>query len=85
MRSIVFDPNALEDLNWWIKTDRKIAQRTVKLIKASAKDPFSGIGKPEPLKYELHGAWSRRINQEQRLVYDVTKTHIRILACRYHY
>ncbi len=85
MRAIIIDPNALDDLAWWTKTDKRIAQRIIKLIRISAKDPFSGIGKPEPLKYELQGAWSRRINQEHRLVYAVTKSNIRILACRYHY
>ena len=85
MRAIIVDPNALDDLAWWTKTDKRIAQRIIKLIRISAKDPFSGIGKPEPLKYELQGAWSRRINQEHRLVYEVTEKSIRILACRYHY
>ncbi|NQU28832.1 MAG: Txe/YoeB family addiction module toxin [Candidatus Marinimicrobia bacterium] len=85
MRTIILDPNALDDLVWWVKTNKKIAQRIIKLIRVSAKDPFSGIGKPEPLKYELQGAWSRRINHEHRLVYEVTKSNIRILACRYHY
>ena len=85
MRAIIVDPNALDDLTWWTKTDKRIAQRIIKLIRISAKDPFSGIGKPEPLKYELRGAWSRRINQEHRLVYEVTEKSIRILACRYHY
>ena len=85
MRAIIVDPNALDDLAWWTKTDKRIAQRIIKLIRISAKDPFSGIGKSEPLKYELRGAWSRRINQEHRLVYEVTEKSIRILACRYHY
>ena len=85
MRAIIVDPNALDDLAWWTKTDKIIAQRIIKLISISAKDPFTGIGKPEPLKYELQGAWSRRINQEHRLVYEVTDKSIRILACRYHY
>jgi len=85
MRAIIVDPNALDDLAWWTKTDKRIARRIIKLIRLSAKDPFGGIGKPEPLKYELQGAWSRRINQEHRLVYEVTEKSIRILACRYHY
>lgn len=85
MRAIIIDPNALDDLAWWTKNDKRISQRIIKLIRITAKDPFSGIGKPEPLKYELQGAWSRRINQEQRLVYEVTEKSIRILACRYHY
>jgi len=85
MRKIIVDINALNDLEWWAKTDKKIALRIIKLIRISAKDPFTGIGKPEPLKYELEGAWSRRINQEHRLVYDVTDKYIRVLSCRYHY
>ncbi|MBC8403206.1 MAG: Txe/YoeB family addiction module toxin [Candidatus Marinimicrobia bacterium] len=85
MRAIIVDLNALDDLAWWTKTEKRIAQRIIKLIRLSAKDPFGGIGKPEPLKYELRGAWSRRINQEHRLVYEVTDKSIRILACRYHY
>ena len=85
MRAVIVDPNELDDLAWWTKTDKRIAQRIIKLIRLSAKDPFSGIGKLEPLKYELRGAWSRRVNQEHRLVYEVTNKSIRILACRYHY
>ena len=59
--------------------------RIVNLMKEVLREPFSGIGKPEPLKYELKGCWSRRIDQEHRLVYQVTEDKIRILACRYHY
>ena len=85
MRSLEFDIAALEDLAWWIQQDRKKALRIVNLIKEVLREPFSGIGKPEPLKYELKGCWSRRIDQEHRLVYQVTEDKIRILACRYHY
>lgn len=62
-----------------------MAQRIVRLIQAVQRDPFTGIGKPEPLKHELAGCWSRRINDEHRLVYQVLEDKIRILACRYHY
>ncbi len=85
MRQILFDPNAIEDLEYWIKENRKKAQKILKLIRESAKDPFHGTGKPEPLKYDLKGCWSRRIDREHRLVYEVKKKKIRILACRYHY
>jgi len=85
MRAIILDPNALDYLIWWVKTDKKIAQGIIKLIRVSAKDLFSGIGKPESLKYELQGAWSRRINHGHRLVYEVTRLGIHILAYRYHY
>jgi toxin YoeB len=80
-----FDNAAFEDLAWWIQQDRSKALRIVTLIKEVQRDPFRGIGKPEPLKHELKGCWSRRIDQEHRLVYQVTENKIRILACRYHY
>lgn len=80
-----FDPAAFEDLAWWIEQDRKKALRIVKLLKEVQKSPFEGTGKPEALKHELAGCWSRRIDQEHRLVYEVKDDKIRILACRYHY
>ncbi len=83
--SLEFDPNGFEDLAWWVEKDRKKALRIIKLIKEVQKDPFSGTGKPEPLKHELSGCWSRRIDKEHRLVYQVKEDKIRILACRYHY
>jgi len=82
---LVFDSAGFEDLSWWIEKDRKKALRIIKLIKEIQRDPFHGTGKPEPLKHELSGCWSRRIDQEHRLVYEVKKDTIRILACRYHY
>jgi len=85
VRSLEFDEAAFEDLAWWIKQDRSKALRIVDLIKDVQRNPFKGIGKPEPLKYQLKGCWSRRIDQEHRLVYQVTEEKIRILACRYHY
>ena len=85
MRSLEFDPAGFEDLAWWIQQDRDKAFRIVNLIKDVQRDPFRGIGKPEPLKHELKGCWSRRIDREHRLVYEVTEGKIRILACRYHY
>ena len=85
MRSLEFDIAALEDLAWWIQQDRNKALRIVNLIKETQRDPFRGIGKPEPLKHEFKGCWSRRIDQEHRLVYEVTQDKLRILACRYHY
>lgn len=85
MKSVEFDPNALEDLTWWVQQDRKTALRILKLIKEIQRTPFVGTGKPEPLKHELQGCWSRRITQEHRLVYTVEESRIRILACRYHY
>ncbi|MCK8604112.1 Txe/YoeB family addiction module toxin [Desulfoferrobacter suflitae] len=85
VRSLEFDPAAFEDLAWWVEKDRKKALRIIKLIKQVQRDPFSGAGQPEPLKHALSGCWSRRIDQEHRLVYEVEENRIRILACRYHY
>jgi toxin YoeB len=80
-----FDPAGFEDLAWWVETDRKKALRVIKLIKEVQRDPFHGTGKPEPLKHEFAGCWSRRIDDVHRLVYEVLADKIRILACRYHY
>lgn len=85
LKNLEFDPSAFEDLAWWIKEDKKKALRIVKLIKEVQRNPFEGTGKPEPLKHELSGCWSRRIDREHRLVYEVMDDKIRILACRYHY
>jgi toxin YoeB len=80
-----FDPAALEDLAWWVQHDRKTALRILRLIQETHADPFGGIDKPEPLKHELAGCWSKRIDDEHRLVYLVQEDKIRVLACRYHY
>ncbi len=85
MRAIEFDASAFEDLAWWIENDRAQALRIIRLIREVQRDPFSGIGKPEPLRHELAGAWSRRITREHRLVYQVGPERIRIVACRFHY
>ena len=85
MKSLEFDIAAFEDLAWWIEQDRNKALRIINLIKDIQRDPFRGIGKPEPLRHELKGCWSRRIDNEHRLVYVVQSDKIRILACRYHY
>jgi toxin YoeB len=84
-KSLEFDPAGFEDLAWWVEKDRKKALRIIKLIKEVHRDPFAGTGKPESLKHELSGCWSRRIDKEHRLVYQVKEDKIRILACRYHY
>jgi len=85
LRSLEFDPSAFEDLAWWIEKDRAQALRIMKLVREIQRDPFSGLGKPEPLKHELSGCWSRRIDQAHRPVYQVQEDKIRILACRFHY
>jgi toxin YoeB len=85
MRKIAFLPRAFEDFNGWTAEDKKIYARIVKLIKDINRSPFSGLGKPEPLKHELKGLWSRRITSEHRLVYKVTDEEIVIVSCRFHY
>ncbi len=80
-----FDLHAFEDLTWWVEKERKTALRILKIINDIKRSPFKGIGKPEPLKHELAGCWSRRINEEHRIIYQVLDDRIRILACRYHY
>lgn len=85
MKNLEFDPAAFEDLAWWIEHDRRTALRIARLIREVQRDPFTGIGKPEPLKHEYTGCWSRRIDDEHRLIYQVFDEKIRILACRYHY
>ena len=85
MRDLVFDINAVDDILWWIGNNRKIATKILKMIKLIEKDPFQGIGKPEPLKHELSGCWSRRIDSVHRIVYQVSDKQIKLLQCRYHY
>ncbi len=82
---LVFDRNALDDLRYWIETDRRKAAKIIDLIENILASPFAGLGKPEPLKFELAGCWSRRIDQEHRLIYKVERDAIIVLACRYHY
>ena len=84
-RAAVFHPEFREDLRYWVATDRKTALRAFDLIEAILRDPFDGIGKPEPLKYLASGAWSRRLTQEHRLVYLVSADRIDFLQARYHY
>lgn len=81
----VFEPEFIEDLRYWVETDRKLALRAFDLIEAILRDPFEGIGKPEPLKYLTPGAWSRRLTQEHRVVYLVRDDRINFLQARYHY
>jgi toxin YoeB len=80
-----FHPEFVEDLRYWVETDRRVALRAFDLIEAVMRDPFVGIGKPEPLKYLLAGAWSRRLTQEHRIVYLVREERIDFLQARYHY
>ena len=84
-RESVFQPEFLEDLRYWIETDRKVALRLMNIIESVMRDPFTGIGKPEPLKHVVPGAWSRRLTQEHRVVYLVRADRIDFLQARYHY
>jgi len=79
------DPAFIEDLAHWTRTDRRRALRTLGLVEAVLRDPFTGAGKPEPLKGQLGGKWSRRIDHEHRLVYEAPSDRVYFLAARYHY
>jgi len=85
VRTAVFQPEFIEDLRFLVETDRKFAIRAFDLIEAILRDPFKGIGKPEPHKYLAPGAWSRRLTQEHRIVYLVRDHQIDFLQARYHY
>jgi toxin YoeB len=84
-RVAVFQPEFLEDLRFWVKSDRRVALRAVDLIEAVMRDPFKGTGKPEPLRFLASGAWSRRLTEEHRVVYLVSAGRIDFLQARYHY
>lgn len=84
-RIIHLQPEALEDLRYWVQHDRKLATRTLDLIESARRDPFDGLGKPEPLRHLGSDVWRRRITQEDRLVYRVHADYIDILQARYHY
>ena len=81
----VFHPEFREDLRYWVETERKTARRVLTLVEAILRDPFRGIGKPEPLQYLGAGVWSRRLTQEHRLVYVVSADRVDFLQARYHY
>ena len=84
-RLAVFHPEFIADLRYWVERDRRVAVRAFDLIEAVLRDPFVGIGEPEPLKGALSGVWSRRLTQEHRLVYLVRDTQVDFLQVRYHY
>ncbi len=83
--NVSFTPTALDDLRYWLKTDKKLADRILSLLEETRRTPFDGTGKPEPLRFQLAGCWSRRIDREHRLVYQVEENEIVVIACRYHY
>ena len=82
---LVFSENAWEDYLYWQRTDKKLLRRINMLIKETTRDPFDGIGKPEPLKHALAGYWSRRIDDAHRMVYKVEDDRLLIAQLRYHY
>ena len=84
-RDAVFQPEFREDLRYWVATDRRVALRVLDLVEAAMRDPFSGIGKPEPLRHLAPNTWSRRVTQEHRVVYLVRADRIDFLQARYHY
>jgi toxin YoeB len=83
--NVTFTPTALDDLRYWMKTDKRQADRILALLEEIRRTPFDGTGKPEPLRFQLAGCWSRRIDREHRLVYQVEENEIIVIACRYHY
>ena len=84
-RVAAFHSEFREDLSHWVATDRAIALRVLQLVEHVLRDPFEGIGKPEPLRFYMHGCWSRRVTQEHRLVYLVRDDRVDFLMARYHY
>jgi toxin YoeB len=85
MKDIIVKQQAMDDLHFWAKNNLKLLKKILELLKAIQSDPFTGIGKPEALKNELHGYWSRRINDEHRIVYKITVDAFIIVSCRSHY
>jgi toxin YoeB len=84
-REAVLHPEFIEDLRYWVQTDRRTASRALEIVTAVLADPFAGIGKPEPLKYLAPNTWSRRLTQEHRIVYLVKDERVEFLQARYHY
>jgi len=84
-RLSIFHSEFREDLAYWVRIDRKVALRILDIVESILRDPFKGIGKPEPLRYLGSGVWSRRVTQEHRIVYVVSDDKIDFIQCRYHY
>lgn len=82
---LIFSDKAWDDYIYWQQTDKQILKKINSLVKDIKRNPFDGIGKPEPLKHELSGFWSRKITDEHRLVYEVSDNNIAIASCKYHY
>ena len=85
MRNLIFTPEGWEDYQFWINQDRKTLKKINKLISDAQRNPFDGLGKPEPLKENYTGFWSRRIDDKNRLIYAVTDSTLSIISCRFHY
>jgi toxin YoeB len=85
VRNIVFHPQAWDDFTYWATADKKMLRRLLRLIEEAARTPFEGTGKPEPLRRNLSGFWSRRIDDEHRLVHEATASELIIIQARYHY
>ena len=85
MREINFTASAHKEFEKWKTDDKKIYSKIIELLKSIQQDPFTGIGKPEPLKHQIKSCWSRRITKEHRLVYEITKDSITIISCKFHY
>jgi len=83
--NLTFTPIAFDNYKEWASTNKKIFKKINEIIQSIDRTPFEGIGKPEPLKYQLKNYWSRRITEEHRLVYSITETEILIISCKYHY
>ncbi len=83
--NILFTDDAWEDYLYWQQTDKQMLRKINQLLKDIQRMPFSGIGKPEPLKHQLQGCWSRRIDSEHRLVYEITDDALKVIGCRFHY
>jgi toxin YoeB len=83
--NLIFSDKAWEEYMYWQNTDKQILKKINQLIRDIKREPFEGICKPEPLKYELSGFWSRRISDGHRLVYEVSESYIAIVSCRFHY
>lgn len=85
MREVEFENEALKHFSYWEKHNKQIWEKIINLLDAARRTPFEGIGKPEPLKHNFKGFWSRRINKEHRLVYQVTANAIIVISCKFHY
>jgi len=85
MKKIAFLPKAFDDFTMWSKEDKNIYAKIIELIRDIRRNPFSGLGKPEPLRHNLKGLWSRRITDEHRLVYKISDEEVVVVSCRLHY